>query len=341
MDSLEMMYKMGLKNTAAYNLPQQMQNDRAAAAEDLRTKQIANDQSMVMNPLNAQFRQGQIAEQGAILPGQQAAARSLVSNANVDTATESARIAQRLSSLSNQMGVDGVQKMAREGAIASQAAAALKNYPPALHKEILPKLYMQYGGDPHSPLLQGFMSMPDGEIAKALATTGQGMAMASHEYLQKSALQANENNSQERIAKGNNSTSIEVAKIQAASREAAARARAAAMAKIPKTEDRIAILEEAEANGEATPQESELLRRLKNHVYNEKTLAAPATAPEVMGQETPTARAARLAQGSTPQAAAPQAPDIQQALQAAGMPYEPNKYEYRIGPNGQPQRKAK
>jgi hypothetical protein len=32
---------------------------------------------------------------------------------------------------------------------------------------------------------------------------------------------------------------------------------------------------------------------------------------------------------------------LQQQVEKAGVQYEPNKYEYRIGPNGEVQRKAK
>lgn len=42
-----------------------------------------------------------------------------------------------------------------------------------------------------------------------------------------------------------------------------------------------------------------------------------------------------------PQGGAAQAPNIAAQLQKQGQTYEPDKYEYRIGPNGQVQRKAK
>ena len=44
---------------------------------------------------------------------------------------------------------------------------------------------------------------------------------------------------------------------------------------------------------------------------------------------------------ATGQSAPPPSEQLQAAVTAAGIPYEPDKYQYRIGPNGQVQRKAK
>lgn len=303
MGALDLMFQNGMKSTGSYALGQQLANDQQMNAAKLQEQQLANENAAVMNPLNQQFKQGQINEQQAQLPGLVGQSQTLASQGQVEAATTPYKIAQRISSLSNQIGVDKMQQMGREGQIASQAAEITKNYPPALHKEVYEKVYTQLGGDPNSPVLQGILKADDGNVVNIASTLGQGMALASHDYQQKLALQKDDNASKERIEDERAAAQIYTAKIAAESRKAAADARAKAMAKIPKTEDKIAILEEAEANGTATPEESDLLRRLKTHVYNEKTLAAPAVAPTVLNQETPTDRAKRLANGGSGQPA--------------------------------------
>lgn len=278
MDSLQAMMQLGLKNSAAYALPQQQQQERAMGAEDLRAKQLANDNSAAMNPLNAQFRQGQINEQGAMLPGQQAQSQILGSQAKFDVATESQRIAQKISSMGNQIGVDGMQTMAREGQIATQAAAMLKNYPPALHKEVLKQIYTNFGGSPDSPMLKGLMQLPDDKVADAALATGKGMALASSEYFQKSTMQSDENQSQEKIARGHDATSLEVARIQAEAKKQVAAARASVIKNL-KPEDQITALSGI-PEAERTPEEQAQLTQLTQYMLSK----AAAGSNQVPGQ---------------------------------------------------------
>lgn len=66
--------------------------DALVKAEAIKKSQQEYAQSNIMNPLAAQFKQGQIAEQGAMLPGQQATSRSLGTTADIGEATKGSTI---------------------------------------------------------------------------------------------------------------------------------------------------------------------------------------------------------------------------------------------------------
>lgn len=300
---LNTMFQNGMGPYAALQAGRQVVADRQMGDANLRAKQLENEQTAAMNPLNQQFRQGQIAQQGAELPGIQGQSASLASQGQVDTATTSAKVAQRLSSLSNQVGVDGMEKMGREGAMALQASQALAQYPPALHKEVLPKLLAQYGMDPNSPMVAGILKMPDEMVQKSLSTLGSGMALASKDYLQKSALQTDDNKSKERIADTHAAATIYSAKIMAASREAAANARAGAM-KHMSVDQAIAMLE---TTADRSPEEDQQLVALKKQQLQARAAGAQAVAPTMLGQDTPLQAAAKAAGEPPASQAAPPA----------------------------------
>lgn len=203
--------------------------DQQMMQQKLRAAQLENDNSAAMNPLNQQFRQGQVAQQGAELPGVQAQSSMLGDQAKVSHDTLSQQVATKLSGMSAQIGVDGMKRLGADGEIMNQAAEAVKNVPPVMRVNALQSMIKQYGGDPNNPIYQGFYKTDPNKLPEALAVTGKGMALASQSYLQKASLDMQERNSREKIATGNNNTSIEVAKIQAASRETVAKERSQAV----------------------------------------------------------------------------------------------------------------
>jgi hypothetical protein len=333
MDSLEMMYKMGLKNQAAYQLPQQMQRDQAVAAEDLRTKQLANQQSMVMNPLNAQFKQGEIDQQQAQLPGLQGQAQSLAAQGQYDTQMLSSKVAAGISKNAAQIGDDGMKKLGHNGEIALKVSQMLAQYPPALHKEVAAKAFQTYGGDPD--VIQGILNMPDAAVAKGIAVMGQGMAMASSAYLQDKAKNDADNASRERVGAGNNAATIKAAQIMADSRLAAAKARASVIKNL-KPEDQITALSGIPAE-ERTPEEQAQLTQLTQYMLSKAAAGSNQVAPQVMGQQTnqQTAQAtgAAIFGGGQPTAQpAGAASDIATYAKQKGLPYDPANYDYKIDP---------
>lgn len=102
--------------------------------------------------------------------------------------------------------------------------------------------------------------------------------------------------------------------------------------------------QESEANGdddEATKFHTQA-DKMKQSYERAKILAAQAAGggkPDAAAIANLPATPSPVPQGFTPPPIAPQS--IQQAVIAAGHPYEPDKYDYRIGPNGKVQSKPK
>lgn len=307
MSTLDTMFQNGMKASGAFALGQQLPVEQQTNQANLQSMMLANQSAAQLNPLRAQLMQGQIDQTGAQtanmqaeLPGLQANSSMLGTKADIETKTAAAQIAQRLSSLNNQIGVDGVQKMGRDGTIALQASQALSKYPPALHKEVFQKIVEQYGGDPNSPTFKGLYNMPDGQFQKAAATLGQGMVMNSGDYLQKVELTKMDNDSRERQSAGNNRATIEAAKIGADSRVNAAKARVEGMKSTLGIDKTIASLESQKAqNGGVLPPEYEdELNRLK--VQQLQTHPTNNVAPQMIGMPTSYDNARSAVTGAAP-----------------------------------------
>lgn len=286
MDQLGMMYQNGMGSLASMMGGQQMAADRQMAAQKLRELTMQNDQSAVMNPLNAQFKQGQIAQQGAELPGivGQSQVNAAAGNEAVDTYAQ--KIATKLSAYSTSIGNDGMVKMGQDGEKLSHAAQIIKNYPPALQKQMFQKAIQQYGGDPNSPMFQGLMQAPDEQFQKAAESLGNGMALAGQKYKQEFVAEGAKQASHEKIATGNNTTAIEVAKIQAKAKVDAADSRSKAAMSHMKMDDKITYLTGIPEE-DRTPSEQAQLIALSQQRISERTAPAAAVAPTVLGQKTP------------------------------------------------------
>lgn len=285
MDQLGLMYQNGMGSLASMMGGQQMAADRQMAEQKLRELTMQNDQSAVMNPLNAQFKQGQIAQQGAELPGVVGHSQSLAAQGQEDVATGAQKIAAKLSSYSTSIGNDGMVKMGQDGEKLSHAAQIIKSYPPAIQKQMFQKAIQQYGGDPNSPVFQGLLQAPDDQFQKAVEAMGNGMALAGQKYKQEYVAEGAKQASHEKIATGNNETQIRVAEINAASRVAAAKARASMM-KHMNMDQKLTALSSIPSE-ERTVEESNQLEMLSAQRISERTASAPGVAPTVLGQKTP------------------------------------------------------
>lgn len=293
MDSLSLMYQMGLKNQAAYALPQQLQNDQQIAAQKLRADTLANDQSQAMNPLDQMFKQGQINQQGANLattqaqlPGVVGQSQSLASQGAIDQATQDSKIDVKNSDNKNQMGVNQAQTLAREGQVASMTAQALSQFPPALHKEAAAEIMKQYGVTEDSPLYHVLGQLPPNKVAAGLSHIGDGMVKTSAEYIKSMALQESKNRNDVQTTGMNNSTSLGVANITAGARIQAAEARAQMMYNTMDINKKITYLSDAVAQGVATPAEKKELNDLKNHQRQVSAARVPTLPNRIMGAPT-------------------------------------------------------
>lgn len=289
MSALDLMFQNGMKSMGALAAGQQQGLDQQTSQANLQGMQLANQQTAAMNPLHQQFMQGQIDQQQAQLPGILGQSQSQVAQGQVDTQTAAAKVAERLATLGNQVGVDKMEQMGRDGSIAAQASNALNGYPPALHKEVFAKLVQQYGGDPNSPTFKGLYNMPDAEFQKSAAALGQGMAMASSDYMQKKAISDQKIKSEEKIASGNNATSLESARIMADSRVSAAKLRAQTMASTMGIDKTIAYYESTKAKngGVLSPEDEQALANLKSQQLQVRAAGINPTASNVLGTPSP------------------------------------------------------
>lgn len=293
MDSLSLMYQMGLKNQAAYALPQQLQNEQALQAQSVRGATLANDQSQAMNPLNQMYRQGEINQQGATLantqaqlPGVVGQSQSLASQGAIDQATQQGKIDVKNSDNKNQIGVNQAQTLAREGQVASMTAQALSQFPPALHKEAAAEIMKQYGVTEDSPLYHVLAQLPPEKVAAGLSHIGDGMVKTSAEYIKSMALQESKNRNDVQTTGMNNSTSLGVARINADARVQAAEARAQLMFNTMDINKKITYLSDAVAQGVASPAEEKELNDLKNHQRQVSAARVPTLPNQMMGVPT-------------------------------------------------------
>lgn len=336
---LSTMYQNGMGASASYMGGQMFSADQAQQAEKLKAMQLENAQSATMNPLNAQFKQGQINQQAAELPGIVGQSQSLGAKGQEDVATMSAKIATKFSDMSTQIGENGMKQMASDGEKLSQASQIMKQYPPALQKQVLTKAIQQYGGNPNSPMFQGLLQAPDEMVQTAAESLGKGMALAGSKYTEASATATAHGQVQKDIAKGNNDTQIKVAEIAAKSREHAADARSKAATSHMNMDQKVAYLESIPTE-ERTPAEQSALVSIKTQLLQQRAAGANAVAPNMLGQANPLDAAAAAARG-TSNASTGSGPDFAAIAKKQGQVYDPANYDYKVDASGQLLRKPK
>lgn len=335
------MYQNGMGASASLLGGQMASSAQAQEAEKLKAMQLENAQSAVMNPLNAQFQQGRIAQQGAELPGIQGRSASAVAQGSEDMQTMTAKVAAKISAMSTQIGNDGMVQMGQDGEKLSHAAAIIANYPPHLQKPMFMKAVQQYGANTNSPMFQAVMQAPDDQFQTAVASLGKGMALAGQKYQQATATADAHSSSQEKIAKGHDDASRYSADKAAESRLGVAQAKAKAMVSTLGVDKAIAHYEMIPPSVR-TDEENQILVSLKTQQLQARAAGANAVAPTVLNQKTPLELAKEAAEGGQKKADTGHGDlDIAKLAAAQKLPYDPSKFIYRIGPNGQVQSKPK
>lgn len=291
---LNTMYQNGMGPMASFFAGQSAVKDQQMADAKLQEQGMMNqqrqadyDQSLAMNPLNVQFRQGQVNQQAAELPGIIGQSQSQQAQGQYDQQTMPQRVAARLSSLGDQIGQDGMRRMGRTGEIAMQTASALDQYPPALHKELAPQIMAHYGVDPNDPVVQSIANMPDGQVQKALATVGSGMAMASGDFLQKSALETQKYTAEKEIAAGHDATNTANTKYSADKRLEASQGRINLLLSKMSTDDKISQLSDMIAKGEATDSQVAQYNQLRKDKLQQAAARQSPLPAQVTGNPTP------------------------------------------------------
>lgn len=311
------------------------QQQQATLAQMLQQNQIEAQ----MAPVNQQLKEAQLAGVQAQLPGMEAQSRTLVRKDEMDEESKRAQMQDVFLKYASAQGEEGIKSMEREGDVLRGAAAVVSKYPVAAQKQAFSQFAQKYG-TVDSPMVKAMMEVEDSQFLKGLQEMGMGMMTASRKAAQERLLRQEENKSQERINKANNDAKIESAEIAARAREAAAKSRLTQASQL--SPDKAITMLEMIPEEDRTPAEWRALQKLKEYQYTKGAVRANAVTPGVMGMDSPIEAAKKAAQDERPQApeAAPSGGDIESALKAQGMQYEPSKYHYRMH-NGKVQRAPK
>lgn len=294
-------------------------------------------QMAAMAPLDRQFRQGQIDQQGAQLPGIMGQSQSSAAQGQIDSQTMSSKVAASISNMTAQMGDDQVRMMGQDGEKFLQIAQIATQYPPASQKAAATAAYQKMGGNTQNPMFQAVMQAPDAEFGKAIASFGTGMATASRKYIQESSMKNNENASQERIGDKANASHERIAQIAADSRRDAANSRSKAAMSHMNMDQKITYLSSI-PESERTPDEHAQLVQLAKQRLAEKAAGANATPASVLGTDTPTVNAGKTAENifndnkPAPTNVNTSDQDFKTLAAKMGHKYDEKKYDYRINP---------
>src|SRR5215213_932100 len=213
---LQTMFNNNMGSLASIQIGTQQaeEQQKAAAAAQmqeqlLQEQQLKNQQAQKMNPLDLMFKQGSIDQQKAQLPGFQAQARSLQSQAAVDEGTQASKIAAAISENQDKIGVNGMKEIQRGAAIARQSAALLRTVPPPARQAALSEILQQQGSNPGTTFMKAFVTMDPSRMPDMIDQVGQGMAMASDNYITEMAKTKETLASHERSSKYSSARSLE------------------------------------------------------------------------------------------------------------------------------------
>jgi hypothetical protein len=353
MADLGQMYNHGMNGLASLYGGQMMAQEQASNEEKLKAMQMENQQAAVMNPLNAQFRQGQINEQQAQLPGLQGVSQSHAAQGQYDSATIAAKIADGISKHAANMGANGLEQLKSDAEKLNYAVEAVKNVPVPQQKQALAKAISAYGGDPNSPMLSGLFQAPDDQfvtVAKglsdgmAMASSGSKQNMASAAASQKAAMERERyhRDTEERINKDRNDTAMDKARLEAQTKLDVADRKAKAAAAHANLESKVAAIL-SDPNWKDDPNKVSQYNDLMQSVQPFRNAAANGyVQADLLGGDTPAARFdPTKVSGGGSTAKPTEDAKTKSAVERSGIKYEPDKYMYRVLPSGEVQRAPK
>lgn len=221
-------FDQGMNGLASYFAGSQAADEQAQRQAGLASIQLQNQREAQMLPLDIQAKQ-------ATLPGivgqsqQQAAAGQLAQG------TLSDAIATKMQNFKAQASEDQVKVLDSTAEKLQKAAVAVKaaGLPTMAVPEAMRKVLAQYGIDENNPFAKGILNMPPDQMLDNAEQIGKGIAMAKPTNITNTAQQEQAQKfkkdeltqtlaSHEKIAGGNNATSIEVANINANARTSVA-----------------------------------------------------------------------------------------------------------------------
>lgn len=229
----------------------------------------------------------------------------------------------------------------------TNAAMEVQGLPPPLRAARLRQIVASNQMDPNDPNVQQFVVQAS-ENPELLVQRSNAIKtnIAQHlpAYIQALAQTKLQGENSERVANIQANASRDVAKTNADARVEAAdlrRQQAEAKAVQIKTFQQAAVLYNEAANKETDPTKKAALQaQAAQYLQAAQTLTFRPGIDAAAAANMPALVSPQPFGPTNPGLGAPDA-HLGQALKAAGVPYEPDKYEYRVGPNGNLQRKPK
>ena len=310
-----------------------MQRDQAAAEQAKMAADIANTQEITrQRQLGNQYEEAILGDKiGAFREAAQAK-RDELTSAKFDAQGE-------------KFGKLG-QTMASLPAVARPAA--------------LRQMASQAGIGEDNPMLQHFMNMDPEQLPDTMMKYSQGFydmsnaartekqkrdAMLAQKQVELTA-KAEEGEATRQMRRDIANQASEdrrfLGQLAASSRQQAAAAKGAKPPNAQKLTTDQAIAASIMNNPDLSDQEK--LEALQRHTYNKAVMGKPGTEEQIMGAPSPEARVeSAITRGRKGGAGAPTTggTDIAAAVKKAGQQYEPDKFEYRITPDGRVQKRPK
>lgn len=349
----EGMFGRGMNGLASYWAGQQQASSQAQQQAQLASLMQQQQRESQMLPLDLEAKRAGIAAENARLPGIMGQSQSMQAQGQFDQNTISSKVQAELAKHKSQMSQSELEQMGTMGTKMMQAAQVIEQagVPPPQQAQAMSKILSEFGVDPSSSFVAPLLQKVDPRtLTTVMKQVGEGLAKTGTQFIQNSALAgqaegarategAANRASQEKIASGQQATALEVARINSAARMQAQQARADMQRNKPQSIDQ-AIAQLAQIpEEERTPAEQKALEQLSKQKLAQAAAGANPLPGRITGNETPQDIAASTGVFNQAGGGAPAGNNVASAVQAAGWQYEPNKYEYRIGPDGKVQRR--
>lgn len=320
-----------------------IQNQQQNQAEDLK-----NQQSAAMNPLIQQEQQNKNdeAQQQTKYYGALTGNQNLKNN--LETATQPGQIAATNSANGLKVTQDNVQKVQTYGQFATQLAPILEQTPPLQRAAVAAAAMQKAGIDPE--VAAPYLGEDPNDMPNRLRTIGQQMVQQSGKYISDMAETGlKEEGANQRTAMETGGK-LQVAQIQQDTQKYKIQRTNEIKQMMSTTDQKISQISTqiTQAKQAGNVPDPALVSQL-DYLSKQKVAQSNALSAELVGGDTVSTPAGRAGQNVADFAGggAPSGPPVggvdavSKAVTASGIPYEPEKYDYRIAPGGQVQRKPK
>lgn len=243
-----------------------------------------------------------------------------------------------------------LKQQANYGQKISAIAAQLKAVPPLARGAAFRQMAAEAGIGLDNPRAQQFLNTDPNKLPDLLNEIGTGMATSSAEHIRKMAEEKQKQDAefakQKYASDSSASASRYVADKGFEKSQLSTQAKSDFLGSLRKAADPVKqygmLQSEATRIQDTDPVQAGIYRQMATSIEpvaqaKIKSATPGAVDMNALGMQTQAAPSIAPVQ----QRPAPGTPDIAQAVKAAGQAYEPEKYEYRIAPDGRVQRKPK